>query len=1269
VTEDSLFNEALSKPPSQRGAFLDEACAGQPELRAAVEARLAEQETRGDAPDDRAASAADGTLESRASRAAPRRFSPGEGEIIAGRYALVEKIGEGGMGEVWVARQTQPVRRTVALKLVKPGMDSKAVLARFEQERQALGMMDHPNIASVLDGGLTEDRRPFFVMDFVEGLPLTTYCDEMKLGPRERLALFVPICQAVQHAHQKGIVHRDLKPSNILVTTVDGHPVPKVIDFGVAKATAGRLTDVSLATEFGAVVGTLEYMAPEQAGFGNQDIDTRADIYSLGVVLYELLTGLRPHDSRRLERAALTEMIRVIQEEEPSKPSTRLSGEATLPSLAALRRTEPRRLTALLRGELDWVVMKCLEKDRTRRYETANGLARDIQRYLSDEPVEARPPSAAYRLRKLAARHRAAALATALVLAAVMTGTALATWQAIVANRARVELAKKNAELVAANARERQRFDLALEAIGAFHTGVSEDVLLKQQEFEPLRKKLLGAAADFYRKLESQLGNAADPRSRAALAKAHSGLGGAAAAVGSNEQAIGEFERARSFYEGLVAAAPSDPAPRRELARVLIETANVFDQRKEPDRRLKTAARAVAVAEELAARRPALANDQVLLARALNTLGQATDASADEKERLYKRSAEIAGQLIAAHPDVAEYRNLRASALGSLANVAYSRSRYEESVERNADAAESYAVAHRLDPGNMRSRRGLGVIHGNAGLALGRVGRSKEALAEFRQAAQIFEEMTAEQPAVIEYHQLLSGAYQNIAWAASSLGRTGEAVASVRRQVAVLTSLVARHPDRPDLKSALALARLNTGIMLSQTGRSDEAFGEFRAAVALLEALVKAYPAEQDYQSTLATTFLRLGWEAGVAGNVTEATTAYQRAVDTLDAVVKAHPTDPQARGALANAWRVFGWQIGRSGRVAEGLAALGRARDLAERLVADQPTVPESRSQLRAIYADTGFVLRDAGDESGSLAAFKRAQAIASQLAAQFPNVTSYRADMGRLLSAIGLSYQRTGHSVEARAALQQCMKICEQVAAEDPKRTDQRDELGRALANLGYLEALAGDPAVALPLHQRAVAVRSKVVAEAPSNTDFQRGLASSLTYLGQTYRRLGQFGPAGQALERALALVQPLTSLPAQVSLVQELQLETRLELGLLRLAEGHAEEAAGHLAQAARAATGRPDPSLGELVMLAGIHAQLSRVPDAVVAAMPTGAPVAATSGSSQADQAMGLLTRAVEKGYGDSLLLGRSEAYDPLRERGDFRAMLAGMTAKAHAGAR
>jgi tetratricopeptide (TPR) repeat protein len=356
----------------------------------------------------------------------------------------LQQIGEGGMGTIFMAEQTEPVPRKVALKIIKPGMDSRQIVARFEAERQALALMDHPNIARVLDAGTTESGRPYFVMELVHGVPITRYCDERRLTPTERLELFVPVCQAVQHAHQKGIIHRDLKPSNVLVCLYDGKPVPKVIDFGVAKATGRKLTEKTLYTEFGAVIGTLEYMSPEQAELNQLDIDTRSDVYSLGVLLYELLTGTTPLEMKRLEEVAILEVLRVTREEEPPRPSTRLSTTEELPRIAANRGLEPKKLSGLVRGELDWIVMKALEKDRNRRYDTAGGLAADVERYLKDEPVQACPPSAGYRLRKFVRRNKGPMLAVAAVFAALTAGAVVSTCLAVkaLAERDAKELAR-----------------------------------------------------------------------------------------------------------------------------------------------------------------------------------------------------------------------------------------------------------------------------------------------------------------------------------------------------------------------------------------------------------------------------------------------------------------------------------------------------------------------------------------------------------------------------------------------------------------------------------------------------------------------------------------------------------------------------------------------------------------------------------------------------------------------------------------------------------
>ena len=474
MNEDSIFAHVLQKEsPHERAAYLDAVCAGDKALRSRLDALLASH--------DKQDSLLDEPLVTTTTDRPAALERPG---TKIGRYKLLQKIGEGGFGAVYMAEQNEPVQRRVALKIIKPGMDSRQVIARFEAERQALAMMDHPNIAKVFDAGTTDSGRPYFVMELVHGVPITQFCDDGRLSPRARLKLFIPVCHAIQHAHQKGIIHRDIKPSNILVCLYDGAPVTKVIDFGVAKAIQQRLTNKTMFTQFGQVIGTLEYMSPEQAELNQYDVDTRTDVYSLGAVLYELLTGATPFDREKLRAAAFDEMLRIIREEEPLRPSQRLSSSRQLAAISAQRRSEPAKLSGNVQGELDWIVMKALEKQRSRRYETAIGLAQDVKRFLNDEAVEAGPPSAAYRASKFVRKHSrplAVAVAFILILLAATVASSVQSMRATASAKSARE-ARDRAEA------DRKRADNNFLEATAMRLAAQSEML---REERPIRSLLL----------------------------------------------------------------------------------------------------------------------------------------------------------------------------------------------------------------------------------------------------------------------------------------------------------------------------------------------------------------------------------------------------------------------------------------------------------------------------------------------------------------------------------------------------------------------------------------------------------------------------------------------------------------------------------------------------------------------------------------------------------------------------------------------------------
>jgi serine/threonine protein kinase/tetratricopeptide (TPR) repeat protein len=839
MSEDSVFAGALSKrTPAERAAYLDAVCAGNAALRQEVEALLQAHDQAGDflaepfvkAVRTAALPPAGGGMSADSLGPPPAAEAPG---TSIGPYRLLQQLGEGGMGAVYVAEQQEPVKRRVALKVIKPGMDSAKVLARFAAERQALALMDHTNIAKVLDAGSTEAGRPYFVMELVKGVPITRYCDELHLSLRERLELFVPVCQAIQHAHQKGIIHRDIKPSNVLVCIQDGKPIPKVIDFGVAKALHQKLAERTMYTEIGAVMGTLEYMSPEQAELSALDIDTRADVYALGVLLYELLTGSTPLDRKRLKQAALTEAIRLIREEEPVKPSTRLTQSMdSLTSLASLRRTEPGRLAKEVRGELDWIVMKCLEKDRTRRYETANGLARDVERYLADEPVEACPPSKGYRLRKFARKHRqllATAAAFALLLVLGIVFSAVQAVRARTAERQALEneaeANRERDEAVAQRERADRNYELARQAVDNYLSKVTDNERLQQADLHAMRKELLESALPFYEKFARQEGD--DPAGAAERGRAYHRLGRVRETLGEHEEARADFGQMDTIFAPLAAAHPDVPDFRRylalsrfELARSLTNT-NQFIESDKPRRE------ALAIQEKLVADFPTVPDYRKELAETHKDLAYIQRAGAvrlaPDWEKQFGLALALYQQLVTDFPGVTDHVIGLEGVQASLAAALQITGRFPEAERTARHALASLASLPTQVRGTVRLRESEAFIHNTLALIYPRQGRSEEALKEQQASVDIHGTLAREFPSVPYYRQELAWMHSNLAGHYQRMQRWSEAERELLRALALLERLAADFPKEVDYEADVGWRQIQLASLCLGQGRSAEA--------------------------------------------------------------------------------------------------------------------------------------------------------------------------------------------------------------------------------------------------------------------------------------------------------------------------------------------------------------------------------------------------------------------------------------------------------------
>jgi serine/threonine protein kinase/tetratricopeptide (TPR) repeat protein len=1075
VNEESIFAAAFEKAPgAERQTYLEEACGDNAALRQRIEDLLeAAASERGMLDNITAAVEMKNGNAARGSASAP---SLALGSLIAGRYRLLELIGEGGMGEVFVAEQIEPVRRKVALKLIKPGFDSRAVLARFEKERQALAIMDHPHIAKIFDGGVTESGRPYFVMEYLKGSPITEYCDSVRMPIRERLQLFRAACDAVQHAHQKGVIHRDLKPSNILVALYDDKPVVKVIDFGLVKSVAPAPEDQTQVTGHAMLVGTPLYMSPEQAQQNNLDIDTRSDVYALGVVLYELLTGSTPIERERFKKTAWNEAMRMIREVDPPTPSTRISSTDALPSVAALRQLEPARLSKLVRGELDWIVMKSLEKERNRRYESASALEKDLGNYLQGEAVSASPPSKIYRLRKFARRNKVAIGTVALVFLSLSVGLAVAGYGLYQANASagRERIAKDDALKQRNRAEEREND--AIEAIKKFADAVAGNPALKNNPtLEPLRKELLQEPIDYFQSLRERLQASRDTRPEALmrLTSALLELGELTSEVGDRRDALATFQAAKEVIESVALKHPDN----FQLQRLLASCYNYIGVQ-------------------------------------LHFVGRSNEAIV-----ALQNAKAVCTRLSHADPLDLENRLQLASLLQNIAAELSETGEYRESLSAYQEAIHSLNYLLRTEPNNIEYQQLIAACEWGIGNLLRTLRRTEDALSAFQKAIDILAPLAQTHPTNTEVWSPLAASYHGLGSSYCDLEKQAIALVEFEKSLAIWQRLAREHPSTTKYQIQLANIHQSIGVTNRATGNYTAAHSAFENAKTILDHFVRNNFGSLPIQFDLAVTYMEIGATFAAAGQPVEAMVHFTKAKELHEKVVKANPTNTRFQTEFENTLTQIGAQFTTTGKFPDAIAILEKSRQISVQLVEAHPTVSVFQEDLARCHTNLGTVYRKAKMHKDALRAVQLARDLRITLIKTNASSKQTKIALAMNHSDIADTFAEMNQLNEAVAELTLARNIWQELLLEEPDSLVYLSKLSAVHGTIGFFMAQAGRFDESLAEFKLAKSIDEKLVVSNPTNAEFINGLARSLSNMAKAEMELGRaeqsLGLARQAI----------------------------------------------------------------------------------------------------------------------------------------------------------